>query len=115
MELKRLRKTQDALTWPRPGSSLPVLSWASCKQSRVLRGSRTYAGEDQSQAESRAVICIAGFIHEIEDFLDVHPGGRHLLLQHVGQDATSAFFGGIYDHSSAAHNVSTWALFIHTC
>ncbi|KAF8548001.1 hypothetical protein OG21DRAFT_1479331 [Imleria badia] len=89
MELKQLRKTQDALTWPRPGSSLPVLSWASY----------------QSQAESRAVVCIAGFIHDIEDFLDVHPGGRYLLLKHVGQDATSAFFGGIYDHSSAAHNL----------
>ncbi|KAG6374220.1 delta 9-fatty acid desaturase protein [Boletus reticuloceps] len=89
MELKRLREKQDALTWPHPGSSLPVLSWASY----------------QSQAESRAVVCITGFIHDIEDFLEVHPGGRHLLLKHVGRDATSAFFGGIHDHSSAAHNL----------
>lgn len=31
MELKQLRKTQDALAWPRLASSLPVLSWATCK------------------------------------------------------------------------------------
>lgn len=53
------------------------------------------------------MICIAGFIHDIEDFLDVHPGGRHLLLKHIGRDATAAFFGGIHDHNNAAHNVST--------
>jgi stearoyl-CoA desaturase (delta-9 desaturase) len=61
------------------------------------------------------VVCIAGFIHDVEEFLDVHPGGRHLLLKHVGQDATSAFFGGIYNHSSAAHNVSprTFVTIVH--
>ncbi|KAG9308642.1 delta 9-fatty acid desaturase protein [Chiua virens] len=62
MELKQLRKAQDAMSWSRPGSSLPVLSWT----------------EYQSEARSRALICIAGFIHDIEDFLDVHPGGRRL-------------------------------------
>lgn len=74
----------------------------------MLRGTQTYDGEDQSQAGSRALVCIAGFIHDVQDFLDVHPGGRHLLLKHIGQDVTSAFFGGIYNHSNAAHNVSTW-------
>lgn len=24
----------------------------------------------------------------------------------IGKDATTAFFGGVYDHSNAAHNVS---------
>lgn len=42
--------------------------------------------------------------------MDVRPGGlgRLLLLKHVGQDAAPAFFGGIYDHNSAARTVSTW-------
>jgi cytochrome b involved in lipid metabolism len=28
-----------------------------------------------------------------------------LLTKNVGRDATTAFFGGVYDHSNAAHNV----------
>jgi stearoyl-CoA desaturase (delta-9 desaturase) len=27
-------------------------------------------------------------------------------VKNIGKDATTAFFGGIYDHSNAAHNVS---------
>lgn len=37
--------------------------------------------------------------------MDEHPGGRHLLRKNVGKDATTAFFGGVYDHSNAAHNL----------
>ena len=36
-----------------------------------------------------------------------HPGGKHLLQQNIGKDATAAFFGGVYNHSNAAHNVSS--------
>jgi len=40
-------------------------------------------------------------------FLDEHPGGRHLLAKQIGKDASTAFFGGVYEHSNAAHNVRT--------
>ena len=60
---------------------------------------------DQEQAAKRPLIVIAGFIHDVSDFLDDHPGGRHLLVKQIGRDATTAFFGGVYDHSNAAHNV----------
>lgn len=60
---------------------------------------------DQEQAKSRPLICVGGFIHDVTDFLDEHPGGRHLLTKNIGRDATTAFFGGVYDHSNAAHNV----------
>ncbi|KIJ61753.1 hypothetical protein HYDPIDRAFT_115572 [Hydnomerulius pinastri MD-312] len=89
MELRQLRKKQDELNWPSQNNDLPVVSWASY----------------QSQAQSRSLICIAGFIHDVEDFLGEHPGGRRLLVKHIGKDATAAFFGGIYDHSHAAHNL----------
>ena len=36
-----------------------------------------------------------------------HPGGRELIERAIGTDATTAFFGGVYMHSNAAHNVST--------
>ena len=28
-----------------------------------------------------------------------------MLIKFIGKDATTAFFGGVYDHSNAAHNV----------
>jgi len=52
------------------------------------------------------LIVIAGFIHDVSGFIDEHPGGSHLIIKMIGKDATTAFFGGVYDHSNAAHNVS---------
>lgn len=93
MQLKKLRAKQDHLLWPADNNDLPVVSWESF----------------QKQAETRPLMAIAGFIHDLSDFMDEHPGGRHLLAKNLGKDATTAFFGGVYDHSNAAHNVS-----IHT-
>jgi stearoyl-CoA desaturase (Delta-9 desaturase) len=89
MQLKRLRKTQEGLAWPQDNEHLPVISWESFLD----------------QASKRPLIAIAGFIHDVSDFMDEHPGGRHLLARNIGKDATTAFFGGVYDHSNAAHNV----------
>ena len=55
----------------------------------------------------RPLVIVAGFIHDVSSFMDEHPGGRHLLIKFIGKDATTAFFGGVYDHSNAAHNVCT--------
>ena len=52
------------------------------------------------------MILIAGYIHDVSSFIEEHPGGRHLLVKNIGKDASTAFFGGVYDHSNAAHNVS---------
>ncbi|KAI0058134.1 hypothetical protein BV25DRAFT_1902258 [Artomyces pyxidatus] len=89
MQLKRLREKQDGLQWPEDVSNLPIVSWQSF----------------QKQAESRSLVLIAGFIHDVASFIDEHPGGRHLIVKYIGRDATAAFFGGIYDHSNAAHNL----------
>ena len=53
----------------------------------------------------RPLVVVAGFIHDVSSFLDEHPGGRHLIAKMIGKDGTTAFFGGVYDHSNAAHNV----------
>jgi stearoyl-CoA desaturase (delta-9 desaturase) len=60
----------------------------------------------QSLAKERNLVLISGFIHDVSSFVDEHPGGRHLVSKNIGKDATTAFFGGVYDHSNAAHNVS---------
>ncbi|KIJ19333.1 hypothetical protein PAXINDRAFT_7824 [Paxillus involutus ATCC 200175] len=89
MQLKRLRETQEQLAWPSDAGHLLVINWESY----------------QDQAKTRPLICVAGFIHDVSDFLDEHPGGPHLLTKNIGRDATTAFFGGVYDHSNAAHNL----------
>lgn len=48
------------------------------------------------------------------NFMDDHPGGSHILIKMIGKDATTAFFGGVYDHSNAAHNVSAMLSFYLT-
>jgi stearoyl-CoA desaturase (Delta-9 desaturase) len=96
MQLKRLRQTQDGLAWPQDNENLPVISWESF----------------QDQSSKRPLVAIAGFIHDVSDFMDEHPGGRHLLARNIGRDATTAFFGGVYDHSNAAHNVCLLLSFV---
>lgn len=120
MQLKKLRETQDVITWAPNPEDLPVISWDSC-QSRFLffaSASRPYSRFRllvQQQAAKRPLIIIAGFIHDVGAFLDEHPGGRHLLTKNIGRDATTAFFGGVYDHSNAAHNVRPALLFPMIC
>jgi stearoyl-CoA desaturase (delta-9 desaturase) len=92
MELKKLRSKQDGLEWPMDSNDLPVISWDSF----------------QEQSSSRPLVLVSGFIHDVSSFLDEHPGGRNLLAKNIGKDATTAFFGGVYDHSNAAHNVSSF-------
>ncbi|KAJ3853988.1 delta 9-fatty acid desaturase [Lentinula lateritia] len=89
MELKKLRRTQDKLSWPSDSNDLPVISWESFT----------------SQSEKRPLILISGFIHDVSDFIEEHPGGAHFIRNYIGKDATTAFFGGVYDHSNAAHNL----------
>ncbi|CCM02507.1 uncharacterized protein FIBRA_04609 [Fibroporia radiculosa] len=88
MQLKRLRETQEGLSFAPEGNELPVISWESFRE----------------QSAKRSLVVIGGFIHDVSAFMDEHPGGRHLVAKMVGKDATTAFFGGVYDHSNAAHN-----------
>ncbi|KAF7358997.1 Acyl-CoA desaturase [Mycena sanguinolenta] len=89
MQLKRLRETQESLVWPTDSNDLPVISWDS------------YV----AQSATRPLILIAGFIHDVASFIEEHPGGAHWIVKYIGKDATTAFFGGVYDHSNAAHNL----------
>jgi hypothetical protein len=67
----------------------------------------------QEESQSRTLLLISGFIHDVSMFLDSHPGGPVLLTQNSGKDMTASFFGGVYAHSHAAHNVRAMALFAY--
>jgi stearoyl-CoA desaturase (delta-9 desaturase) len=89
MELKRLKEKTDSIEWPASSNDLPVISWSSF----------------QEQAKTRPLVLISGFIHDVSSFMEEHPGGIHLIKKNLGKDGTTAFFGGVYDHSNAAHNL----------
>jgi stearoyl-CoA desaturase (delta-9 desaturase) len=89
MKLQLLKEQGDALNWPKSSNDLPVITW----------------DDFRSEAKERSLIAIHGFIHDCSSFSDDHPGGAHLIKRAIGTDATTAFFGGVYDHSNAAHNL----------
>lgn len=76
----------------------------------------TYQAPVQALAKERNLVLVSGFIHDVSSFMDEHPGGKHLLSKMIGKDATTAFFGGVYDHSNAAHNVSyrSWLAYLYS-
>jgi len=51
------------------------------------------------------LIIVNGFIHDVADFVKIHPGGEKVLRIHLGTDATKSFTGEVYFHSNAAHNL----------
>ncbi|KAI0366213.1 hypothetical protein BV20DRAFT_1002769 [Pilatotrama ljubarskyi] len=89
MEMKKMKAVQDRIRWPARTEELPIVSWETF----------------QTEAEKRALILISGFIHDVGEFAEKHPGGERLLRNKLGKDATAAFCGGAYDHSNAAHNL----------
>jgi stearoyl-CoA desaturase (delta-9 desaturase) len=89
MKLKHLQEQGENLKWPKSSNELPVISW----------------DDFQAEAKDRSLIAIHGFIHDCSSFAEDHPGGAHLIKRAIGTDATTAFFGGVYDHSNAAHNM----------
>lgn len=64
----------------------------------------------QEEAKTKPLVLISGFIHDVSSFVDQHPGGRHYLIGTAGKEATASFFGGVYAHSNAAHNVCASSL-----
>jgi Cytochrome b5-like Heme/Steroid binding domain len=66
----------------------------------------------RKESKERTLILVSGFIHDVSSFIDKHPGGSRFLTQNTGEDMTASFFGGVYAHSNAAHNVcsTSWSL-----
>ena len=60
---------------------------------------------DQEKAKTNALVLIEGIVYDITTFMDEHPGGRGVVRAGIGKDMTTAFNGGVYDHSNAARNL----------
>jgi stearoyl-CoA desaturase (delta-9 desaturase) len=48
--------------------------------------------------------CINGVVHDVRDFIDDHPGGRDLIQQSLGKDATDLYHGS-HLHSPRADKI----------
>jgi len=87
---KKLDRKRATLDWGVPLEQLPVMEF-----------------EDyQEQARNgKALVLIAGVVHDITSFIKDHPGGKAMINSAIGKDATAIFNGGVYLHSNAAHNL----------
>ncbi|KAJ7489365.1 delta 9-fatty acid desaturase protein [Mycena latifolia] len=95
MKLKHLKQVQESLVWPPAIEDLPIVTWETFQQ----------------ESKTRPLILVSGFIHDVSEFLEQHPGGATYLTKNSGIDAhrcigtLGSFMGGIYRHSNAAHNL----------
>lgn len=90
---KLIDKRRAKLNWGVPIDQLPIISPEEF---------RKWANDEKHK---RALIAVAGIVHDVTPFVNDHPGGVALIKTSIGKDATSAFNGAVYDHSTAAHNL----------
>ncbi|MEI4889620.1 cytochrome b5-like heme/steroid binding domain-containing protein, partial [Klebsiella pneumoniae] len=81
MKLKAISRQAEEIQWPKDSNHLPVLTW----------------DDFEAECKTRQLMVIGGFIHDVSTFIDEHPGGRALIKTRLGRDATTAFYGGVYD------------------
>ena len=87
---KKLDQKRAKLDWGVPLDALPIMSWDDYT--------------DQAK-NGRALVAIAGVVHDVSEFVSHHPGGRAMIKSGFGKDATAMFNGGVCMHSNAAHNL----------
>lgn len=78
---KRLDTIRSTLDWGTPPSQMPLMTWEEFQKS-VEYG--------------LPLLCVAGFIYNVESFIIIHPGGPAAIRSYIGKDATTAFNGGMY-------------------
>lgn len=91
MNEKKLEKVRETIDWGVNIDSLPVFTMDQ------------YVNE--CKENGKQWILIDSIIHNIEDFMNDHPGGIKYIRSYIGRDATASFNGDVYDHSNAARNL----------
>lgn len=90
---KLIDKRRSKLNWGIPISELPIIT------------PEEFTKLAKEEAPERALIAVSGIVHDVTPFMYNHPGGTTLIKTSIGKDATSAFNGAVYDHTTAAHNL----------
>lgn len=90
MKQKQINKEKEKIHWGPSTAELPLITIQDVRN-RV--------------AEGASLIVIEGIVHDVTDFMSIHPGGVSLIKSYIGKDATAAFNGLSYNHSLAARNI----------
>ncbi|KAI9274169.1 stearoyl-CoA desaturase [Sporodiniella umbellata] len=93
MKEKKIKAEKAKLNYGTPLKDLPVYTWDEF-QSLVLN-------------ENKKWILMEGVLYDVKSFMREHPGGVKYLSTAIGKDMTTAFNGGIYNHSNGARNLLT--------
>ncbi|KAJ5920917.1 hypothetical protein N7466_009243 [Penicillium verhagenii] len=86
----------------RQGNSKKIPSDDNCAGDRVP--AIEWEAYVQKAGSGRALVAIAGFVYDVTDFVDRHPGGE-ILKMGIGNDATTMFHGGVFQHSVTASDI----------
>lgn len=73
---KKLDQKRSKLDWGVPLDALPVMEWDDFK--------------DQAK-NGRGLIAVAGVVHDVTEFIKVHPGGKAMIKSGIGKDATAMY------------------------
>eukprot|EP00339_Tiarina_fusa_P014117 CAMPEP_0117005684 /NCGR_PEP_ID=MMETSP0472-20121206/6203_1 /TAXON_ID=693140 ORGANISM="Tiarina fusus, Strain LIS" /NCGR_SAMPLE_ID=MMETSP0472 /ASSEMBLY_ACC=CAM_ASM_000603 /LENGTH=419 /DNA_ID=CAMNT_0004706977 /DNA_START=9 /DNA_END=1264 /DNA_ORIENTATION=- len=92
MHGKELAKKAAAFNWGPDPASLPRMT-----QKQVRRA---------VDEEGRKLTILNGYVIDYAGFESDHPGGDKILDAYLAEDATDAFCGEVYAHSSAAANLA---------
>jgi len=93
MKQRQLDAKKRKINWGVAISTLPVWTRAQF--------------EKEAKKDGALLIEVSGLVHDVADFMSEHPGGERLLKLYNGKDATKAFNGGSYNHTTAARNLTS--------
>jgi stearoyl-CoA desaturase (delta-9 desaturase) len=91
MQEQKINDVKRRLKWGRPIQELPSLTFEEFQHAVKGQGEKW--------------ILIEGIIYDVKDFVKIHPGGEKYMKMGLGKDMTTAFNGGMYDHSNGARNL----------
>lgn len=92
MRNKALQDSMKGIFWGPDPAVLPTYTLAEVQR--------------QVKEEGKLWTVVEGYVVDVDEFLEQHPGGRGILKAYLGKDATEAFEGEVYRHSNAGHNLA---------
>ncbi|KAJ5477545.1 hypothetical protein N7530_003054 [Penicillium desertorum] len=98
LEIEQARLNQQKERTQHQGGNHEVIQ-ASFKLPRM-----SWEEYRQRSDDLQNLICINGVVYNVADFMDDHPGGRDLIQQSLGKDATGLYHGN-HLHSPHADNI----------
>ncbi|KAI9188989.1 stearoyl-CoA 9-desaturase [Blastocladiella emersonii ATCC 22665] len=90
MTEKRCREWRHRLDWGKATETLP--EWDATTFTEELK-------------LNPFMMVIEGVAFDVSHFIKDHPGGVNFIKSYLGKDATKAFNGGVYRHSTGARNL----------